>query len=169
MEHSSQAEELSYPRFSAEMGVAQCDITPPLGIYARMWGKAEHDVAEGVHRPLKATACVFAPAEGGPLVVLGLDLGWWRSQADERRLRGALIDRLGLSEQQLLINLSHTHAGPSISTDAARKPGGQFIQPYLDGLSETLASLVEEAIGKKSRRCSPGRTGSVGWPPAATK
>ena len=34
----------------------QADITPPVGIYHRMWGAALHDRATGVHRPLMATA-----------------------------------------------------------------------------------------------------------------
>ena len=31
-----------------EFGVATRDVTPPVGIYARSWGAATHDVAEGV-------------------------------------------------------------------------------------------------------------------------
>ena len=45
-------------------GVATRDITPPVGIYARSWGAATHEVAEGVHRPFTATAAVFAPLAG---------------------------------------------------------------------------------------------------------
>ncbi len=37
------------------------DITPPSGIYQRMWGAARHDRATGVHRPLRATVALFAP------------------------------------------------------------------------------------------------------------
>ncbi len=44
--------------FKGEMGVARADITPPPGIYARSWGSAQHDAAEGIHRPLVAT-CLF--------------------------------------------------------------------------------------------------------------
>jgi hypothetical protein len=47
----------SHVRFAA----ARADITPPLGIYWRMWGAATHDHATGVHRPLTATAAVFEP------------------------------------------------------------------------------------------------------------
>ena len=40
-------------------GIAIDDITPPVGIYHRMWGAATHDRSEGVHRPLMATAMYF--------------------------------------------------------------------------------------------------------------
>src|SRR5882672_2045428 len=45
-------------------GMARCDVTPPVGIYHRMWGAATHDRATGVHRPLTATAMVFQTADG---------------------------------------------------------------------------------------------------------
>ena len=37
-------------------GTARVDITPPVGMYHRMWGAAIHDRSTGVHRPLTATA-----------------------------------------------------------------------------------------------------------------
>ena len=43
------------PQTRCQVGVARGDITPPVGIYHRMWGAAVHDKATGVHRPLLAT------------------------------------------------------------------------------------------------------------------
>jgi len=45
--------------FKGEMGVARADITPPPNIYARSWGSALHDAAEGIHRPLLVTSKRF--------------------------------------------------------------------------------------------------------------
>src|SRR5687768_16559260 len=82
----------SHPEFAGSLGVAREDITPPVGIYARNWGAAKHDVAEGIHRPLTATAPTMRAAEGGaPLVLVALDLGWWKSD-DERHVRGAVLE-----------------------------------------------------------------------------
>ena len=44
------------PQTRCRAAFAQADITPPNGIYHRMWGAALHEVATGVHRPLMATA-----------------------------------------------------------------------------------------------------------------
>ncbi len=44
-------------RVLAAMG--QVDITPPVGIYHRMWGAALHDQSEGVHRPLMAILMIL--------------------------------------------------------------------------------------------------------------
>ena len=51
--------------FSGRIGVARRDMTPPEGIYARMWGAATHDFADGVHRPLCVTALALESEEGG--------------------------------------------------------------------------------------------------------
>ncbi len=55
---------VTYSYTHCRFGVATRDVTPPVGIYARSWGAATHEVAEGVHRPFEATAAVFAPIDG---------------------------------------------------------------------------------------------------------
>ena len=68
----------SYTR--CRFGVATRDVTPPVGIYARSWGAATHEVAEGVHRPFAATAAVFAPIDGDEptLALVAVDIGWFQ-------------------------------------------------------------------------------------------
>src|SRR5437763_5695315 len=52
------------PQTRCQAGVARGDITPPVGIYHRMWGAATHDKAAGVHRPLLATLLWLQPLSG---------------------------------------------------------------------------------------------------------
>ena len=62
------------PQSRCRVGFARADITPPVGIYHRMWGAALHDRATGVHRPLTATALWLEALDGsGRQLVLGLD------------------------------------------------------------------------------------------------
>src|SRR5512138_2489796 len=94
----------SFGGFRGLVGVAREDITPPVGIYARNWGAAAHDAAEGIHRPLTVTALALfsrgveewgSPrVEEKPLLLCSLDLGWWRTAEDEWALRGSLLDAL---------------------------------------------------------------------------
>lgn len=129
-------------------GVARRDVTPPVGIYARSWGAATHDAAEGVHRPLTATAAVFAPAAGGDgptLALVALDLGWFQYAPDERGLRDAVLARAGLGEAELLIALSHTHAGANANSQLDGRPGAELIRPYLDQLADRVGDAVVEA------------------------
>src|SRR6188508_776478 len=74
------------PQARCRAGVARRDITPPGGIYHRMWGAATHDRATGVHRPLLATALVLESLDAispGRQVIVAIDhcLMW----ADEMR------------------------------------------------------------------------------------
>lgn len=128
-------------------GVARRDVTPPVGIYSRSWGAATHDVAEGVHRPLTATAGVFAPlAGGGPtLALVALDVGWFPYGPDERALREAIMDRSGLGEAEVLVQLSHTHAGANTNSRIENRPGAELIAPYLETLTAQVCDAVAEA------------------------
>ncbi len=133
-----------------EFGVATRDVTPPVGIYARSWGAATHDVAEGVHRPFAATAAVFAPVDGDEptLALVAVDLGWFQHIPDERALRATILERTGLDDEALLINMSHTHAGANINSELAGKPGGELIEPYIEHLTEQLVAALLEAREK---------------------
>src|SRR5205823_2604277 len=65
---------VDFPQARGRIGLASVDITPPVGIYHRMWGAAVHDKATGVHRPLKATALWTQPVDGpGGAMILALD------------------------------------------------------------------------------------------------
>jgi len=133
--------------FTGWIGIARCDITPPVGIYARNWGASTHDRAEGVHRPLTATALTFQTVKDSqPAVVVSLDLGWWRSFKDERYVRDYILNELRLDSPRLMISLSHTHAGPVLCSEDRDKPGGEMLAGYLDFLRDRIVSTVREAL-----------------------
>jgi hypothetical protein len=139
---------VTYSYTRCRFGVATRDVTPPVGIYARSWGAATHDSAEGVHRPFAATAAVFAPiAGGGPtLALVAVDLGWFQHLPDERELRATIMRDTGLDEDALLVNMSHTHAGANVNSQLADKPGGELIEPYIEHLTEQISAAIFEAF-----------------------
>ena len=139
---------LTSPTTRSLFGVATVDITAPIGIYARTWGAAAHDAAEGVHRPMVATAAAWRPLVGaGPaLVLVAVDLGWFQHLPDERALRDAVLARAGLDEAGLLINLSHTHAGPNVNSQMPDAPGGHLVRPYLAELTQKIGDVVVAAL-----------------------
>ncbi|NML38433.1 hypothetical protein HHL17_14590 [Chitinophaga sp. G-6-1-13] len=129
------------------IGIARADITPPVGIFARNWGAATHDVAAGVHMPLTLTCITFQTDKNAlPLVLFSADLGWWKSAADERNLRHGILKALSLPEERLMFCLTHTHAGPSTFSEDAGKPGGHLIIPFLQQLQETAVHAAREAM-----------------------
>lgn len=138
------------PRTHASIGVARRDVTPPVGIRAKNWGPADWERSEGAHRPFALTALAVTGSDARPRMLLAIDATWWRRVDDEQRVRGAILDGLGLAPDQLMISLSHTHAGAVLCAADAHLPGGELIPGYLDALAAAGISAGREAIGSAS-------------------
>jgi len=136
---------ISLPAGQCDLGFARTDITPPVGIYHRNWGAAQHDASEGIHRPLTASALAFAGADSQERLLISLELGWLHADVLDR-LTGTVSAESGLPADSIVITLSHTHAGGNFDTDRFQDPGGELIAPYLDKLNEQLGSLVNQAL-----------------------
>jgi hypothetical protein len=147
---------VDYPQSFCLGAVARRDVTPPVGIYHRMWGAATHDRSTGIHRPLTATALALAPdadnankaGESGlraAQVVVAVDhCLFWSDEMDT--LRSSVCREVGLDVGQLHVALSHTHAAGLVDRDRANLPGGELIGPYLDVLFRRIAEAVGEAL-----------------------
>lgn len=141
---------LETPQSRCHFGIAQGDITPPPGIYHRMWGAATHERATGVHRSLTAAAIVFRPATDSPTddadeqVVVALDhcLFFAREMGE---LLDAVAKESGAARESLLFAFSHTHAAGLMDPLRSNLPGGELIEPYLASLAKTVARLVRQA------------------------
>lgn len=116
--------------FTGSIGAGRADITPPVGIYSRNWGSARHEVAEGVHRPLTATAIAFDGGAEHLVVLVSLDLSFWRSAAEERQLREAILKASGLGETELILHQTHSHSAPPTAVEFSSRPGGDKIGDF---------------------------------------
>jgi len=138
------------PQSRCRFALAHADITPPAGIYHRMWGAAKHEQATGVHRPLRATIAVFAPLAGEERqVFVALDhcvLG----AVEHRNLVSAVSAISGAAAEEILVVFSHTHGAGLMGLDRAGLPGGDRIPPYLDQLGQTVGTLAKNAIDSLS-------------------
>jgi hypothetical protein len=133
------------PQTRCRAGFARADITPPAGIYHRMWGAALHDRAAGVHRPLLATALWLAAADGAaPQLVLALD-HCLLDPAEFARLRERAGRAASLPAGRVHVALSHTHGSGWLSRSRAHLPGGDLIAPYLDRVADVCADLGARA------------------------
>lgn len=146
-------------------GVARGDVTPPIGIYHRMWGAATHDRSTGVHRPLTATVLSIAPDDAGAAaqrkLVVSLDhcLLW---TVEMRTLLDRVAQRAGVDRDSITVFFSHTHAAGLMGLERCELPGGDIIPQYLDDLATEIARLVGDtiansqpaSIGYGTGRCS---------------
>src|SRR5258708_6687282 len=134
--------------FQGEMGVARADITPPANIYARSWGSAKHDAAEGIHRPLVVT-CLFFRG-GDPqleLYLLCFDLGWWYDNAHELEIRKAILEKSGIRNNQLVTHMGHTHSGHASNLQNVGRQGGDLIPAYREKIVD---GAVAALLGSKA-------------------
>jgi hypothetical protein len=135
------------PQTRCQAGVSRGDITPPVGIYHRMWGAAVHDKATGVHRPLLATLLWLQPVSGDikqAQLIVGLD--HCVMDTDEMtRIREAAALATSLAPNQVQVSLSHTHGSGWMSRTRAHFPGGDLIAPYLDDVVQKVAQLAQQA------------------------
>ena len=139
------------PNSRCQFAIAYGDITPPVGMYHRMWGAATHDRSEGVHKPLRATVTVFRPLEGNPkedqIVQVALDHCLLGKPEMDLVLK-AINAATGVPQTQILIVFSHTHAAGLMSLDRQTLPGGDLIPKYLETMSAKVAELYKEAEKK---------------------
>lgn len=137
------------PQSRVRCGVARVDITPPVGIYHRMWGAAKHDRSTGVHRPLTATVLAIESLESvgkahEELILVAVDhcLLWSK---ELNRLLDRLSAATHVDRGRIMIVFSHTHGAGLMGTERVELPGGELIPPYLDALTERLIVAVRQA------------------------
>lgn len=134
---------------SVRVGVARGDITPPVGIYHRMWGAATHDRSTGVHRPLTATVLAIAPRESTEQahrkIVVALDhcLLW---TAEMKTLLDRVAESADVDRSSITVFFSHTHAAGLMGLERCELPGGDLIPPYLDHIASEVARRTRDAI-----------------------
>jgi hypothetical protein len=133
------------PQTRCRAAFAQADITPPVGIYHRMWGAATHDTATGVHRPLTATALFLESVErAGTQIVLALD-HCLLDRSEVTNIRRAVSSATGLQPGSIQVALSHTHGAGWMSRSRSHLPGGEEVGPYLDHVAAACAEIAASA------------------------
>ena len=141
---------LNNPTSRLRFGLGRTDITPPVGIYHRLWGAARHDRATGIHRHLTCEVMTFgalgdAPGSAPRHVRAVLDLpGLVASQHDG--LVNILAKATGATPDQIAISFSHTHASGWFVPDRFSLPGGELIPGYLAELDERVREAAEQAM-----------------------
>ncbi len=132
-------------------GAARVDITPEGPIWLSGYASRDHP-SEGVDQRLYARALALEDARGGRFVFVSLDLiGVPRSLADEVAARSA--KQYGLERSELLLNASHTHAGPVVWPNLSAmydlaKPERRKLIEYRRRLSDSTVTVIGTALGR---------------------
>ncbi|WP_306119035.1 MULTISPECIES: hypothetical protein [unclassified Roseitalea] len=146
MDEGARIRPLIQNEFEGHIGVVRACIDPPEGMYARTWGSATHDIAEGRHRHLYVTCLAVAGAlSERPAYLLATDLMAWMSKADEEGIRLPLESEFDLAPGALIVHLSHSHGAPFTDPARADAPGGTLIAPYREQILTTCRAVMTEA------------------------
>jgi hypothetical protein len=138
------------PTSRLRLGHARADITPPVGIYHRLWGAARHDRATGVHRPVEADVLALAPvgSDGPPQLIRALlDLAGL-VQSQHATMVRALAAGAGAKPEQVMLTYSHSHSSGWFVPDRIPLEGGELIPGYLKELEARLRTAAAEAAGR---------------------
>ena len=130
-------------------GVARLDITPTNPI--RMAGYGGRDQpSQSVAMRLYAKALAIEDRKGGRLVLVTTDLlGLPRSVSD---VVGARVEKeYGLERSRLILNSSHTHAGPIVGSEGRlaselRDEQKRVVMEYRNALVEQLVTVAGAAL-----------------------
>ena len=151
------------PQTRCRAGFARADITPPVGIYHRMWGAAVHDRATGVHRPLLATALWLESLDRqARQLAIGLD-HCLLDRAEFNRIRERVSQFAAIAVEDVFVCMSHTHGSAWLSRSRSHLPGGDLIGPYLDSLAENLRGWRAKPRPRHKRQPSCTAPPAVPW------
>lgn len=124
------------------------DITPPVGIYHRMWGAAAHDRSEGIHRPLQARVAVFEPlprSSARRMIWVSLDHCLF-GVPEITQLLDDIERTAKCAAEEIWITFTHTHGAGLLSLDRSHLPGGDLIPGYLRELGQRVGELTRQAL-----------------------
>jgi len=126
------------------VGVGMADITPPGNTPLAGFGARDH-AGEGVHDPLSARALVMKQGQR-TAVIIASDLGGM-SLNMVQDVHDAMQSNFGLGLDQVMLNYSHTHAGPLIEarTYAVDRDGNPLkpVEEYVKGLIPAFCNAVQ--------------------------
>lgn len=127
------------------VGIAQADITPPLGF--PMAGYYHERLADGMIDPLKAKAIVFRQGNTSAALVVCDLIGIATDLSREVRRRSS--DNTGIPAANIVIAATHSHTAPDYMKELwlylGREPQQAARQDYIDKLIRSLVDVIVEA------------------------
>ncbi len=157
------------PVWAAEFkaGVARKVITPEGPIWMSGYAARTH-ASEGVLHDLWAKALALEDESGGRVVLVTLDvIGLPREVTN--KIASRVKQEHGLERSQLVLNCSHTHSGPVIwpnlatMYDLLTPAERETLIAYAQRLTDTVVSLVGEALANRGPASLSAGRGSVGF------
>lgn len=134
-----------------QVGVAEVDITPPVGF--PMAGYYHERLAEGAIDPLKAKAIVFRDGKSQAALVVCDLIGIATDLSQAIRKRAA--EKTGIPAANIVISATHSHTAPDYMKELYLNIGGQRQDPLRAAYIDKLLSGPVEAIVNAQAAAKP--------------
>lgn len=136
---------------SVHVGIAEADITPPLGF--PMAGYYHERLAEGTIDPLKAKAIVFRDGETQSALVVCDLIGIATDLSKAIRQRAAA--KTGIPAANIVVSATHSHTAPDYMKELYLKLGSEPQEPARAAYIEKLIDGPVEAISQAHAAAKP--------------
>jgi len=130
-------------------GMAECDITPELGVFQGGYGFRNHG-AEAIRDPLAVVVGVFE--EGKRRVLLASFDLVYVDDALIRKAKRALSRKFRIAPSHMIFHATHTHSAPEVRP-TSKKHWNKKNEAYVKGLLPALESATASAI-ERMKACS---------------
>ena len=143
------------------VGSARANITP--GEPMQMAGYGSRNLpAEGKLTDLWAKSLYLKDGDGNAAVLITADLVGIH-HATEKAICDRLSDRFGLRREQIAINCSHTHTGPTVGKNLAPLHYEQVDEAQKEQIDEYESWLVATVVEMTGEAIDSSRSGSLTW------
>ena len=120
-----------------QVGYAEVNINPPLGIGVDGYYIPRY--AQGFYDDLSASALALAMGDDKKILILSIDCCLIPNPLI-LRMKEAISNATGVSQDNLIISATHTHTGPTLAVPAFPSDADQ-VHRYVDFLVERVANL----------------------------
>ena len=127
------------------MGIAQADVTPPVGIESGVWGASKHSRSESVHHGLFLTVVAREDEHGKKKFIVGIDLCVLGCLECGESLLTKIASELAIDQNDLLFSSSHSHSTPLPCIHRSRKDGSELVPGFIDQIVSGTVKACREA------------------------
>jgi hypothetical protein len=150
------------PRVAADeadwkIGLAQVKITPDQPVFMSGYS-SRNKPFEKVENDLYAKAMALEDHQGYRAILITTDLIVFRASIAEP-ICERICEKTGLRREQVLINSSHTHTGPTLSLEATAREGGMSAEDAQRTVAYTrqLQDKVVDVAIQATQQLAPAR------------
>jgi hypothetical protein len=130
------------------LGIAQVDVTPPIGIESGVWGASKKSRSEVVHHGLFVTAVAREDQNGSKKYIVGIDLCVLGCLECAENLLLKISAQLDIEQNDLLFSSSHSHSTPLPCIHRSRKDGHELVPAFIEQVIEGTVKACKEAASK---------------------